>query len=172
VAYAYVVFTQDSCTIFVDQRKLNDDIRTIWAKDDVAVQEYGVAQVGDYVRNRVKAIQNGNEKLKVKVFAPKECSWALYQACSPVCRQYLLNSTADLQSDVDILQPCPVDVLKGVKNGTEIEGARNAYLRDGRAMVRWMAWLEQKILQDGRPVGEWVAAQGLLRYRKLEENFA
>lgn len=73
---------------------------------------------------------------------------------------------------MDLVTPCPVDVTKGVKNKVEIEGARRAYLRDGRAMVRWMAWLEQKILRDGRPVGEWVAAQGLLRYRRLEENFA
>jgi Xaa-Pro aminopeptidase len=59
-----------------------------------------------------------------------------------------------------------------VKNATEIEGFRQAYLRDGRAMVRWMAFLEDKMLNQGRPVGEWAAAQVLLRYRREEENFA
>lgn len=172
VAYAYLVFTQDKCAVFVDSKKVDVELRTIWNKDDIEIRGYGVDEVGKYVKNQLKAIQEGNEKKKVRVFAPKECSWALSEACAPVGLSTGRRKLLNVQSEVEILQPCPVDIIKGVKNGTEIEGARKAYLRDGRAMVRWMAWLEQKILQDGRPVGEWVAAQGLLRYRKLEENFA
>ena len=172
VAYAYLVFTQDKCAIFVDSRKLDDGIRAIWSKDNIEVKDYGVDEVGKYVKDQVKAIQDGHEKKRITVFASKECSWALSNACSPVSSLPSNGVILMIQSEVEIIQPSPVDVIKGVKNNTEIEGARNAYLRDGRAMVRWMAWLEQKILRDARPVGEWVAAQGLLRYRKLEENFA
>jgi Xaa-Pro aminopeptidase len=49
---------------------------------------------------------------------------------------------------------------------------RQAYLRDGRAMVRWMSWLEGKILKEKREVGEWAAAMALGRFRRDEEYFA
>ncbi len=38
--------------------------------------------------------------------------------------------------------------------------------------VRWMAWLEGKILKEERPVGEWAAAQTLARFRRREDMFA
>lgn len=67
---------------------------------------------------------------------------------------------------------CPVDVLKAVKNPVEQQNFRNAYLRDGRAMVRWLAWLEKMLLKNGKKVGEWAAAQGLTRERRKEDYFA
>lgn len=68
--------------------------------------------------------------------------------------------------------PCPVQDAKCLKNETELENFRNAYLRDGRAMVRWFAWLEQKIVKEEKKVGEWAAAAVLLRYRRQEDMFA
>src|SRR5690242_5141818 len=41
---------------------------------------------------------------------------------------------AQFQAKIDII-PCPVEPLKGIKNPVEQQGYRNAYLRDGRAMV-------------------------------------
>ena len=49
---------------------------------------------------------------------------------------------------------------------------RAAYLRDGRAYVRWISWLEGKIMKEKRDVGEWAAAMALGRFRRSEENFA
>lgn len=49
---------------------------------------------------------------------------------------------------------------------------RAAYLRDGRAYVRWISWLEGKILKEKRDVGEWAAAMALGRFRRSEDNFA
>ncbi len=40
------------------------------------------------------------------------------------------------------------------------------------AQVRWMAWLEGKLLKEERPVGEWAAGQSLNRFRRQEELFA
>ena len=40
-----------------------------------------------------------------------------------------------------------VEDMKAVKNEAETHGLRNAYLRDGAAYVRWLAWLEQKLRQ-------------------------
>ncbi|WWC90545.1 uncharacterized protein L201_005481 [Kwoniella dendrophila CBS 6074] len=158
VAYAYLVLTPESCTIFVDERKVKDqeELLTDWKQAGVDIKPYGIAEVGKFIK-RLIASQNNSGKRKIKIWAPRECSWALGDACSP--------------SDVNVI-PCPADKLKGVKNDTEIQGFRNAYLRDGRAMVRWMNWLEKILVQDQKKVGEWAAAQTLTRFRGREELFA
>ncbi|ORY29687.1 peptidase M24, structural domain-containing protein [Naematelia encephala] len=159
VAYAYVALTTDECVVFVDERKLvNEELKVLWKAAGIEVRAYGVDKVQEYVKEKTFAIrQRQGEKSQVKVFSPRECSWALSKACEP--------------ADIEIIE-CPVETLKGVKNPTEQQGFRNAYLRDGRAMVRWMAWLDWKTNQEKRPVREWAAAQVLTRFRREEHNFA
>ena len=71
---------------------------------------------------------------------------------------------------IEIIQ-CPVEIAKGIKNPTEQQGFRNAYLRDGRAMIRWMSWLETKLIKENRQLGEWAAGQALARFRAQEALF-
>ncbi|KGB76262.2 cytoplasmic protein [Cryptococcus deuterogattii R265] len=154
VAYAYLVLTPSQCAVFVDKRKVENELNERWKGEDVEVRDYGVEEVGKFV----KAFVGGDEeKRKVRVFSPAECSWALAKACSP---HGITTIT------------CPIDILKAVKNPVEQQNFRNAYLRDGRAMVRWLAWLEKMLLKDERKVGEWAAAQGLTRERRKEDYFA
>lgn len=47
---------------------------------------------------------------------------------------------------------------------------RRAYLRDGAAYVRWLAWLEDKIAK-GYEITEYEAAQRLTEYRRKNEYF-
>ena len=39
---------------------------------------------------------------------------------------------------------CPIGLMKAVKNDVEIAGARAAQVRDGAAVMRFLAWLEQE----------------------------
>lgn len=66
--------------------------------------------------------------------------------------------------------PSYVDQTKAVKNQVEIQGLRNAYLRDGIAFVRFLAWLEQKI-QQGFEITEYEAAWRLTEYRRQLEKY-
>jgi len=45
---------------------------------------------------------------------------------------------------VAIIGPCPLALMKSPKNAIEIEGSRSAHLRDGVAMVRFLAWLDRE----------------------------
>ena len=51
----------------------------------------------------------------------------------------------------------PVRHAKAVKNPVEIEGMRQAHLRDGVAMVRFLYWLEKSLRAD-RVLSEWDAS--------------
>jgi Xaa-Pro aminopeptidase len=65
-----------------------------------------------------------------------------------------------------------------------VQNFRNAYLRDGRAMVsfphpqlpnsqvRWLSWLEDKLVKENKEIGEWAAAAVLTRFRRQENMYA
>lgn len=59
-----------------------------------------------------------------------------------------------------------------IKNDVEIQNYRNAYLRDGRAMVRWFAWLDERLVKEEKKIGEWAAGEVLTRFRRQEDKFA
>lgn len=68
------------------------------------------------------------------------------------------------------ISPAHVDQLKAIKNDAELAGFARAYLRDGAAMVRWYAWLDEKMVR-GYEVTEYQAAHRLTEYRAREELF-
>jgi Xaa-Pro aminopeptidase len=55
--------------------------------------------------------------------------------------------------------------MKARKNATEIAGSRAAHLRDGAAMVRFLAWLDREIAK-GTPLTEIDAAVALEGFRR------
>lgn len=66
--------------------------------------------------------------------------------------------------------PSYVEEMKAIKNETEINGLRNAYLRDGAAFVKWFAWLDEKMAQ-GYDITEWEAAWRLTEYRRRNKHY-
>lgn len=61
--------------------------------------------------------------------------------------------------------PDPVALMKARKNATEIAGCRAAHLRDGVAMVRFLAWLDREI-GTSTPLTEMDAAIALEGFRR------
>ncbi|MBR5042799.1 MAG: aminopeptidase P family protein [Bacteroidales bacterium] len=64
----------------------------------------------------------------------------------------------------------PVSSAKSVKNPFEIEGMRQAHIRDGVAMVHFLHWLE-KSMQAERCVSEWDAAVRLGEFRAAAAGY-
>jgi Xaa-Pro aminopeptidase len=58
----------------------------------------------------------------------------------------------------------PITLMKAIKNTTEIQGARNAHIRDGAALCRFLMWLEDA--SQNIPLDEMRIAQQLLAFRK------
>jgi len=68
-----------------------------------------------------------------------------------------------------VTEMTPVALMKARKNQTEILGSRAAHLRDGVAMARFFAWLEQAVPEGG--VTEVGAAAKLSGLRAQGEHF-
>ncbi|MBQ9463153.1 MAG: aminopeptidase P family protein [Bacteroidales bacterium] len=64
----------------------------------------------------------------------------------------------------------PVGLAKAIKNSTEIEGMRQAHIRDGVAMVRFLCWLEKAVRAD-RIISEWDASVKLQQLRSLGASY-
>ena len=70
--------------------------------------------------------------------------------------------------------PDPCLLPKARKNATELNGARAAHGRDGRALVRFLAWLDAEAaarVGSGNPIDELEAAARLLSLRSENERF-
>ena len=63
-----------------------------------------------------------------------------------------------------IIERSPVNDLKAIKNETELEGFRQCHIRDGAALARYFAWLEEQLDNDLEP-SESQAADQLEKYR-------
>ena len=66
--------------------------------------------------------------------------------------------------------PSPIPVMKAIKNEAEIKGFRQAMVRDGIALVRFLMWLEEKMAK-GEEVTELSADRELTRQRSYQPLF-
>ncbi|KAG8997408.1 hypothetical protein FRB94_007685 [Tulasnella sp. JGI-2019a] len=72
---------------------------------------------------------------------------------------------------VGTLVRSPIADLKSIKNETEIYGFRACHVRDGVALARYFAWLEETLEKGEEEVSEWKAAEVLEKYRAENELF-
>lgn len=68
-----------------------------------------------------------------------------------------------LQKNANLVKS-PVADAKAIKNETEVYGFRQCHLRDGAALIRYFAWLEEQ-LEQGAELSESTAADQLEKYR-------
>lgn len=64
----------------------------------------------------------------------------------------------------------PVVLRKALKNKTEIEGLRRAFIEDGVALEKFLYWLETRVAA-GDKITEWDASKKLSLLRSVNDNF-
>ena len=143
VAYGYV--SKKESVLFVDAEKLDDSTKNTLLKQGVKIDDYD--QVFNYVANLP-------ENSSVCVTGNK-INYKLYQTIPASCKI------------IDV--PSPVDLMKAVKNETELKGFRNAMVKDGVALVKFFMWLE-KAVPEGN-VTEVTVDEKLREYRSQQELF-
>lgn len=141
VSYAYV--SKEETVLFINPKKLTSEISDYLKAEGVTIAEYD--KVFDYV-----------SKLKTPVcLDANKVTFKLYNTIPDGCRI--------------IDMPSPADLMKSIKNDTEVQGIRNAMERDGVALVRFFMWLEKAI--PGGNVTEIMIPEKLVEYRSQQKNF-
>ena len=145
VVISYALISQDKAWLFVDKEKIDESVESYLKENGIKVEDY--EKVIDYVKNIEK---------KSKVFLdPARTNRWIYKAIPEDCK--VIEGT-NITTE-----------LKGIKNGVEIENQKNAYVKDGVAMVKFLYWLDENIGKT--KITEISATEKLEEFRREQEGF-
>ncbi|KAH0834715.1 peptidase M24, structural domain-containing protein [Lanmaoa asiatica] len=149
VFFAYAVVKQDSAVLFIDKAQIGDTVLTHFDQD-VEIRPYEAFL--PYLKDLV---ETGLVKQDKPVLLGDKTSFAVVQA---------------LGEENVVTVPSPVAAMKTIENSTEIEGFRQCHIRDGVALARYFAWLEEQ-LHNGVVLNESQGSDKLEEFRSEHDLF-
>jgi len=145
VVTSYALISLDSAWLFVDKRKVTKEVENYLNSNGIEVQGY------DDVRKYVEGIKKGS-----RVFVdPSRVNKWLYDGIPSECK---------IVEGMNI-----TTMLKAVKNDVEIKNLKNAYIKDGVALVKFLYWLDENLGKV--KMSEMSVSDKLEEYRKEQENY-
>lgn len=144
VAVCYAYISHKETVLFIDHKKLTTETANYLRSEGVVLADYN--KIFDYVAAL---------KETTICLTANKVSFALYNTIANDCRI------------IDI--PSPADLMKSIKNKTEIEGFRNAMIKDGVALVRFYMWMEKAIPKGD--VSELTIVDKLIEYRSQQDLY-
>ena len=139
---AYAVVSEEKCYLFIDDRKINSVVRAELEKANVEIMPY------DSIGKFLEDIKVGT----ILLDAARTSTW-IYSAIK-----------------IKIIEAMDITTrFKAIKNDIQIENIRNAMVRDGVAMVKFISWLKKTI--KTRNITEIEASDKIEEIRRAGENF-
>ena len=124
VFVSYLLITPGNVTLYINKEKLPEEVRHCLAAGNIAVEPYGAVAVGlEHYPGRHLLVDDSTTN-------------------------HTLVSA--LQRGKAVFGESPVPGMKAVKNRVEQDGFRAAMLRDGIAMVKFLAWLKPAVEAGGQ----------------------
>lgn len=146
VILSYLYIDKEKVVLFVDEEKLTEDVKNHLDKIGVTVKKY--EEVFDFI----KAISSE----EVLYFNKRSINVKLYKSIPEEIKTVVGR---DISTD-----------MKAVKNEVEIKNQRNAYIKDGAALVNFFSWLESS-LEKGEKITELDCSDKLLSFRQEQDLF-
>ena len=144
IAYAAVDLLENKSYLFVDFQKVTNEVKNEFKKYNFLIFEYD--DFFDYVK-KLESRTIGLDFKKVN-FNVKT----------------LISESCEIKNVVS-----PTTLAKAIKTADELKGLRNAMIKDGVALVKFLRWLENKVLKGS--ITELSAAQKLHELRKEQKDF-
>ncbi|XP_072027401.1 xaa-Pro aminopeptidase 1-like isoform X4 [Amphiura filiformis] len=149
VFFSYAVVGKDSTHLFIDENKLTEAAKAHLNTSDMRVHIHPY----DEIQSFLSSVYTDGKKCGKTWLSPKS-SFAL-ASCIP--------------QDQRILQITPACTSKAVKNPVEIEGMRNAHIRDAVALCEYFSWLEKEVPKGN--ITEISGADKLEGFRREQADF-
>lgn len=192
VVSAYVIVTITSAFLYVDKRKVTSEVVKYLSENGITIRNYeavlsdsellssgqllGIMKNGgleefkslekdsnnasdseekglETVYNNFKE-ETATEKHNLIWIDPGSCCYALY---------------SKLSSDRVLQQQSPLALSKALKNPVELDGLRKAHIRDGAAVVNYLAWLDRQMQEIYGAAGYFSEVKGSNK-RKYSET--
>ena len=148
VFLGYLLLTERGCILYTHVDSVSQEVRDHLSENGIRLAPY------DDFYSMAELL---GKKPSVKVLMnPNTVNYRLY------------STIADGAKVIDGVSP--IYTMKAVKNETELSNIRNAHIKDGVAMVRWLYWLKNT-LETAAPLDEVMVAEKLLAFRKENEGF-
>ena len=143
VFVSYLLISSTSVTLYINKEKLTPEVMAYLKGEGVGVDAYENIQKGlkDYFEYKI-------------LLDPDEVNYTLFNA---VTREVIEAES-------------PVKQMKTIKNSTEIAGFRQAMLKDGIAMVKFLYWLDKQ-LAEGEALTEISVSEELASLRAEQTLF-
>lgn len=125
VFVSYLIISSNRCTLYINKEKVTDDVRAYLKGETVDVADY------DKVTEGLRR-------------------YAEYNILMDPSQTNAILANVEMPHVKRVFAPSPIPAMKAVKNKTEIRGYRNAMLRDGVAMVRFLRWLLPAVREGGQ----------------------
>lgn len=138
VVISYAVVAVDEVRLFVDARKVTNDLRQHFG-DSVRICAY--EEIESYLIEKAKTGKVLADSTKV--------NWRLYNALG----------------EAVIDRPSPITLPKSLKNDVELEGIRNCHIRDGVALTAFIHWLEGAVRASPGTITEFDVAEKIEVFR-------
>lgn len=145
VVISYALVSMDKAFLFVNREKIDDKVFAYLKENGIEIDDY------DNVINHVKNMEKGK-----KVFLdPSRINRWLYNGIPEGC---------GIVEGINITTK-----LKAIKNDTEIENQKKAYIKDGVALVKFFHWLDKNV--GKMEITEVSASEKLEEFRREQEGF-
>ncbi len=142
---SYAVITKEDMKLYIDERKLTDEMKENLAKDNISLRPYNA------VYEDVKELCADSAIL----VDPSRLNYALYN---------------NLPKGAKVIEKVnPTVLMKAMKNDTEIKNIKSAHVKDGVAVTKFMHWLKKNVGKT--EITEISAAEKLEEFRKEQEGY-
>ncbi|KAF9620271.1 hypothetical protein IFM89_011006 [Coptis chinensis] len=175
VVHAFAIVTTGSAYYYVDKRKVSTEVNSYMEENGIEVRDYGAvsSDVGLLASGQLNSAsgkseltasgkseltangksevrENDNSRIWVD---PGTCCYALY---------------SNLKPDQVFLQQSPLALAKAIKNPVELDGLRKAHIRDGAAVVQYLAWLDKQMQENYGAAGYFLEPEGTHKRKHVE----
>lgn len=145
VVLSYLVLTDKECIWFLQEEVVDDTIRAYLDENHIESRPY------DAIYEYVPTIPENAAVLMNKKAVN-------YRICN------------ELNKNIQVInKPNPTELMKSIKNKTEVDNTRMAHVKDGVAVTKFMYWLKTNIGKI--PMTEISASDYLEAKRREQENF-
>lgn len=124
VFVSYLLISSQQVSLYVDSAKINDEVKACLTENGISLYPYNKVAEGLERYSEYNILLDGDET-----------SYFLWKTVK--CQEIIAGKS-------------PVPAMKAQKNDREIAGFRQAMLRDGVAMVKFLRWLKPAVEAGGQ----------------------
>lgn len=146
VVLSYALVSKEASRLYVNPRQLTSDVLEHLSSSGVQVHPY------ENIRDDLREVACRQERVWID---PNSTSIAL----------------KDALGEFAFAEATPVKFAKACKNEAELQGMREAHIRDGVALSSFLCWLEDHVNTSTQTISEFDAAMKLREFRAKQQGF-